>query len=1023
MNNIPGPTALGQLIVLLTSAHFMAATATYAQEATNQPARLKTVVITGSMIPTAQTVGPAPVDTVRAIEVERIGSTDVLDALKKLSPSFVGNANVGQVVNNGGYGEAYIALRNLPTLVLINGHRLGNSAFSNYGLGTAAPDLNVIPLAMIERIEVLKDGASAIYGSQAVGGVINIITKQDFNGVDISGRYGFATGRGNYEEYRAAVVGGISSDKAAFVAGVQYFESDPLLAKDRSIASRGIQENLAEDLQPPSYISPSYPGRVQAGGVSYIVAGSPFAQGAPGYNPALSTPPVFPGQQFSGDNAVVDYNNYAIAQGYVAPDGSGLGPYLDQSTTPLGMALDQAGAANYPLLNTTLFGPAAIQSQDRVQAFANGHYDLYGKELQLFGDFLYADTRSIGALAPAPVVSLHNANMFVPGNNVFNPFGIDLGPVAGAATPRVRARFIESGNRVFDSQTDFYHIVGGLKGEFEAGYTYNAFYGYNRYDQMQYTKNAINGAALDLALQPNPDPALAAAGFSSLRSATGYVPMYSVFYSPTVPYPTSSGANSSETINAIKTTLFQAGLSEEWEAGGTFTGEPLELPAGKLSFAVGGGFRSESLSIDVDGLTRIGKVPGLNGLEPTSGRRDSAAGFVEVRLPLTSPELQIPALHSFEITAAGRYETFDPGGDSAVPKLGLRWQPLDEQVTLRGSYSQSFVAPTTFELFGGASQNVPVLVVGDSAAQLQTLNISNPDLEPVDAENFAGGIVISPKVTPGLTLSADYYHIRVENDIFRLSEQAMVNDLQARGSASVYAPNYNFDDGSVLASPAANQITLDNWGSLRVPLANGAETTTDGIDLMAIYRLSRFEETAGIYTFFANANVLFSFDYDDPTIHVNPSGKKGPYDYAGQYTDRVNGIGGGQGLLPDFILNTGLTWEIYDFTYSINARYIPEVDDPGTLHPAVGSSSNDFTVSGQPWKVEDYYTIDMQLAYEIGKHRMEKKWYDRTRLAVGVNNITDNIPPLIASSFEDNTDKSVYDILGRFVYFEISKKF
>src|SRR5439155_4541643 len=334
-----------------------------------------------------------------------------------------------------------------------------------------------------------------------------------------------------------------------------------------------------------------------------------------------------------------------------------------------------------PQLNTTLFGTHSIESQDRRQVFASGEHDLYGKEVQLFGQFLYSNHESIGALAPSPAISLYDptANLFVPSNNVFNPFGIDLGPVGGAVTPRIRSRFIQSGNRIFDAQSDFYHIVGGLKGELESGYSYEGTYTYNRYDQTQFTKNAVNGAALDAALRPNPDPAKAAQGLSALRASNGdFVPMYNIFFTPTTDFPTRTGPNDPATINALRTTLFQSGRSEEWGSDGLIRGEPFDLPGGKLGFAVGGGFRSESLASDFDGLTKQGKAPGLNPADPTSGRRDSYDIFAEVRIPLTSPDLDIPALHSLEVTAAGRFESFSPGGDSAVPKVGVRWQPVDE---------------------------------------------------------------------------------------------------------------------------------------------------------------------------------------------------------------------------------------------------------------------------------------------------------------------------------------------------------
>lgn len=989
-------------------------------EETNATA-LPAVIVTGSLIPTADTVGAVPVDTIGAAEIERTGAGDILQLVKKLDASFSGNANIGQEVNNGGFGESYAQIRNLPSLILLNGRRMANTTFSASATGVPQVDLNTLPLAMIDRVEILKDGASALYGSQAIGGVINIITKKNFTGVETSGRYGGATEGGSYSQYQASIVGASTTDKASFVAGASYYYNDPLLTKSRSIASMGNDEREAKNLAPASYISPSFPGKVQTGkyvrdGVTnaaraFFVAGSPFLAGQPGYNPNLTTPPVYPGQSFTGDSAVDDYNAYAISQGYVDPTGHGLGPYVQATTAPL--------------LNTTLFGTHTIQSQDRRQFFSTAEYDLFDKHMQVFGEFLYANTESVGALAPSPVISLFDSKIFIPGVNSFNPFQVDLGPVAGTSTPRIRSRFIQSGNREFDAQSDSYHFVGGLKGEIENGWTYNGAYTYNKCDQTSYTKNAINGAALDAALTPNPDPLLAAQGISSLQSSSGdFVPMYNMFFTPTTPYPTRSGPNNQATLDALSTTLYQSGVSEYWSADGVVTGYPLELPGGKVGLAVGGGYNSESLSIDLDGLTRIGKVPGLNAQDPTSGTRTSYDMFIEARIPIISPDQDITAFHSFEVTAAGRYESFDPGGDKAVPKVSARWQPIDEQVTIRGSYSQSFLAPDVYRLYGGNAVNNPfIFTSGDGAfAQEQTVNLSNPNLNPVDADNWGVGIVISPKFIKGLTVSVDYYHVKTENDIYQLSSQAMVNDLEAFGSASRFANRFVFDNGNRLISTDPDQITSGNWGRMEVPLENGASVRTDGLDIGASYVLPLDPAKCGRVTFYSTANVLLNFEYKDPLIG-------GYYHYDGQYTDVANGIGGAQGLVPDWRLNLGLTWEFHDFTYTINAQYIPSVDDLGTLHPSnldfennVDDGLNDFTLDGSTWKVDSWYSIDMQLAYDFRDEKFPK-WLKGTRLAVGCNNITDEDPPIIASSFEDNTDKSTYDIIGRFVYFEISKKF
>jgi iron complex outermembrane receptor protein len=981
-------TVLRALAVAGVAGFFVLLPAAYAQVDTNAPTELKPVVVTGSFIPTAETVGAAPVDVITADSIQKVGSQDVLETLKKLNPVFAGNGNIGQTLNNGGGGEANVALRNLATLVLLDGRRLANSAFSS----GSAVDLNTIPLAMIERIEVLKDGASAIYGSDAIGGVVNIITKKDFNGVEIGGRYGFATKQGDVTEQRAYIVGGTSTEKSSFVAGAQYYNMDPLLTKDRNVSSLGIADLLSKGLFPPTYVSPTFPGRVQSGGVSYILAGSPFAVGAPGYNPAITAPPVTLGKSYNSVPAYLEDHP---------------GVYIPISSTPIGQALNAAyarlettgEAAGWPLLNTTLLGTASIQSQDRRQVFANASHELFGKQMEVFGNFLYANTFSRGELAPSPLSSLGNGNVLIRADSPINPFQIDLG-AGGAGSPRVRTRFIELGNRLYENQNDVYHIVGGFKGRFENDYTYEVAYNYNRNDQIQYSRDSVNGAALELATTPGDAP-----GLSQLRDAAGQVPLFNPFALP--------GGNSPRTMDMLRTAQIETGLSELWGADANITGTPFDLPAGKFAFAVGGGFYTESLQINYDGLTQLGKIPGGNQFFPMPlGRRDSWSGFIETRFPITSEEKNIPGFYSLELTAAGRLESFNPGGDSAVPKVGLRWQPVDNQLTLRGSYSQSFLAPNVFELFGAPAVSYDTVNAGGNG-QVQMNWTSNPNLKPADAENWGAGVVFSPKFVKGLTVSLDYYHVKTKNDVFRVGAQAVADSLIANGVHSEFANSFFFDDGTTLAQNPTRPVTVANWGSAGRPLRNGATQETDGLDLRADYELPT--DNCGKFTFYAAANVLFNYRYGDPLIG-------GPFQYAGQFTD--NGpAGGAQGTLPSYMLNLGVSWDIKNFTYTVNARYLPEVDDLGDMHPSAGSPVNDYTLNGQKWVVPDYYAIDMRLAYEFGKGRAEKRWYDGTRIAVGVNNVTDTDPPLIASASEDNTDKSTYDLLGRFFYLEISKKF
>jgi len=982
------PPLGGLVFTLLMAASSMA------QDATNGPTRIRPTIVTGSLIPTAETVGPAPLDVLSAIDIQRTGQQDILAVLTKLEPAFSGSGNIGQQANNFSIngalpsGEANIAIRNLPTLVLLDGRRLANSALSAGQL----VDLNTIPLSIVDHVDILKDGASALYGSDAIGGVVNVITKRNWNGTEIEGRVGFPTrpDSNGILERRASLITGAATEDYSFFAGGQYYNMDPLLAKDRSTASLSIPQLIKAGISPAvAYISPSYPGRVSDGSGSYILAGSPFAAGAAGYNPALNTPPVFPGHPF---NTVGAYNAYAIANGYVDPTSSGMGPYLPLGSTPQGAQLDALGVGNYPLLNTTLFGVHSILSQDRRNFFANLDHDLFGKNLQFFGSFLFANDNSRAELAPSPVPSLTGSNIQVPADNPFNPFQTDLG-LNGAGTPRVRSRFVETGNRLFDAQSDTYHIVAGLRGEISPRYDWEGAYDYNRADQTYFTRNAINGAGLNQSLA------------GTLIDANGNsLPPFNIFALPGF-----NTTNAPGTLNNIRATLYQSGVSQLWSADGKFHAAPFDLPAGPLDAVLGVAYVKESLSLAVDGLTALGLVPGLNQQFPfPGGKRDRAAIFTEVRVPITSESWNFPVLYSLELDLAGRYERIWPGGDSGVPKIGVRWQPIDKQLTVRGGYSQGFIAPSIYNLFGPDFISNPVLVLSDGSGQVQTQNRSNSKLPPSESQNWNIGAVYSPKQVPGLTFSVDYYNVEA-NHIVISDPVGAVQSLNALGSASPFAGGFTFADGSRLLTTAPNQVTIGNFNNLVLTNTATAALRTDGLDLSATYEHPT--ETFGKFTLFGNANVTFNFEEQ-----ASPGAKY--YHYEGQWTAN---FGTAQGLIPDYRLNFGLTWDFHDFAYSISAHYIPGVVDLGFEHPQVGDTSQGFTINGKPWQVPDYYTIDMQLAYHFGPKF--GRFLKGTTLAVGCNNILDENPPLIASAIEDNTDKGTYDILGRFVYFQITKAF
>lgn len=982
-----------------------------ARAQTTNTAALPAVVVTGSLIPTAETVGVAPVETVTPAAIERSGAQDVLSLVRKLSASFSGNGNVGQTVNNGGAGEANIAVRNLPTLVLLDGRRLAPSTLSQ----GSAVDLNTLPLSMIERVEVLKDGASTIYGSDAIGGVVNIITKKNYSGSEVGGRYGFATEGGDIAEESAYVVLGVSTEKTSITGGASWLHSSPVKSVDRFPAN--LHSDEAYNLGINNVYSSRFPARVD----SMVLRGSPLLidprfPADPRYMAGVQTPPIVPGGPYY---SVADYN--AAASRSVEDGGVGFAPYVSLSGVPQRDAAHTSSFFYFPEFTHS------VQEQNRDNAWVNFNHQICDKKLEVFGQFLYAHTRSIGSMAPSPVGDLlAEGKLGVPANNPYNPFGIPLGlgglidpnsPVydPNFTEPNVRTRFIEFGPRIFDTQKDYFRFVGGLKGEINEKFNWESAFNYNRSDELQRTLNAVNGSALNQAMQPNfnlaPPPGKPAGYYSQLVDFMGNnVPTYNIF--------APQGFNDPATIQAIKTSLFQSGISELYGFDAVINGRPFDLPAGPVAFAVGGGYQYEAIEIDFDGLTKAGQVPGLNPADTLARvMRERWACFAEVSIPLTSPDHNIPAFHSFEINASGRFESLSPGGDSAVPKVGFRWQPLDEQFTIRGTYSQGFIAPSLYTLYAPPQVSNPTIALPTDSTgtdivgeQMTVQYISNRSLPPSTSENYNIGLVVSPKCVKNLTVSIDYYNISQEGAPYNPDPNVMVADLNAYGSASQYAQFYKRRNGTPLQDTSANQLTTSSFGTLGIPTLPGGAQRTAGLDFGLNYEIPT--ESAGKFNLFCNANYLLSYD-----VRLGPD--QPFYSYKGQFTDG-SVVGGANGVLADYTLAMGLAWEYKDLTASISARYIPSVQDPGTLHPAIGGESNDYTQDGNAWTVSDYFTIDLQVAYRF---QSPGKWYDGTRLAVGCNNVTDEQAPVIASAFEDHTDKSSYDILGRFVYFEVSKKF
>jgi hypothetical protein len=283
-------------------------------------------------------------------------------------------------------------------------------------------------------------------------------------------------------------------------------------------------------------------------------------------------------------------------------------------------------------------------------------------------------------------------------------------------------------------------------------------------------------------------------------------------------------------------------------------------------------------------------------------------------------------------------------------------------------------------------------------------------LKASNSEQYGAGIVITPKnFVKGLSIGVDYYHVK--QDHLPVSDaQSVANSLSTLGPASPFAAGFTTQDG--LPFTSASQVTIDNWLNATYPWQPNGALRTDGFDLSANYVIPNEVTGFGKITIGAIADYKLSYQFQQsPTL---------PFvEYKGTFTPF-------QGTIPEWDLNLSLTWEYKGFAYTVMANYLPEISDPGLLIGPYSQPEQGFTINNptKPFTIPDYYTINMRLSYEFGLDKTDgRKWYDGTKLAVGCLNVADAKPPVISDAVEDNTDKNVYDILGRFIYFEVSKKF
>lgn len=950
---------------------------------TNTPVKLEKFEVTGSNIKRVDLEGPSPIKVISRQEIDATGRTNLTDLLRELPEA----GAIG--INEGGTtaavrGSTALDLRGLGannTLVIVNGRRVAPTG-NNSG-GTVFVDLNRFPISMVERIEVLKDGASAIYGADATSGVVNIILRKDYTGAEVGFSYGNSFNT-DVAEKSYSFFGGASSGKASATVGISVFERGALKASDTSFAKTA-------DLTT----------RYAALGGNYVAdAAAGFFDLRSGTGPqARVSLSGFAAGQVNGVNGV---NIPGLAAGTAITRLPGTGgtvagtlasatpSFTSAPITGTGGTFNAAAAATYEAQRLSPGGnPSNLYNfQEFVwltpETLRTGinttfRYDLT-KNTNLYVETAYQQNKSHIELAPSPISTAGDNNILLPKTNYWNPFGVDL---------NFNFRPVDIGPRKADITNDSYRIVTGVKGTILDRWNWDTYYSYDNDKVVDQTSNAISESRLRASLAKSTPDALNIFGGANYR-------------------------NPKSTLDSIRVTTQKGGYStlDLWH--GQISGDLFELPTGTL----GGAFlletRKEKFGEANDAIsTTLDDIIGQVKLaDSTDARRTVDSVAMELTAPLVKPGT-IKFLHSLSLTAAGRFEKFSEGYDSGVkPYYGIRYQPF-KSLVLRATYNEAFRAPTLPQLFGGVRESLPSglsdlrrpqALTGDPFDGASTQRLvragGNPNLTPELAKGMQYGFVyeVPFKALQGLSFGSSFFRIEQENVITTTGTAFIRQNEVGGGTAGLITRAPGTETYTNNTAAAINVLSGPNGAT--TPVAPGQTVTVPGriISILDGVLNLAFQKIEG-YDFEVNYRKRTT-DYGQFSLRSSATYSKF---YGFTRTTNPANLAGRDGY-PRVRIQSSLLWTRKEHS-------------AGLTHNFVGPYG-DYVRDG--YEVDSYYTFNAFYGWDIPTGLIP--FAENTRLTVGVDNALDKEPNLSYDSV--GYDQSfVARPAGRFFYVSIRKTF
>lgn len=965
------------------------------------------IVVTGSRIKQPNLESASPITVVSAAEIAQTGTTRVEDLVNSLPQVFAGQ---GSNVSNGATGTATLNLRGLGserTLVLLNGRRLvpGDPT-------TSAPDINVIPAALIKRVDVLTGGASSVYGADAVSGVVNFVLDTEFEGFKLDTQYSVYShkNRANSDVTGALDArgfpypSGTTTDGGTFDATLAFGTSFDD-GRGRAMGYVGYRKIKAVNQARRDYSACALSANVAGSASQYSCGGSLTGpQGTVFYFDSFDT---------DGDGVIDSFT-------------STLGQFGPNRTL-----LSTANRYNFAPLNYFQ------RPDERYTAGVFADYEI-SPALHPYMEFNFMDDRTVAQIAPSGnfgntlslncdnpllgaaqlAVICDNENLLVSpdparafdvvgntGEPAFDFIDPSTGNTYNRGFAQILRRNVEGGPRRDDLQHTSYRAVLGLRGDLGSAWSYDAYYLYGRTNFAETYTNDVSVTratrALDAVLDANGNVVCR----STLDGSDPNCVPWDIF-NPGTSAPSEAarnylsipglqrGVNSTQVASAyVSGALGEYGVQSPWASEG-------------VGIVIGGEYRKEKLDFFSDVTFQTGDLSGQGAPTlPVAGSFNVKEFFTEVRLPI----VQDSFFSEFTITGGYRYSDYSTGATTDTYKIEGELAPIDD-IRFRGGYNRAVRAPTVQDLFapqrvaldgstdpcagftitaadvGCIAQGLRVgqTVAPNPASQYNGLIGGNPDLVPEVADTYTVGVVLTPTFLPGFTASVDYFNIKVEGAIQGIGADTILEECTNRADP-FFCSLINRDGSGSLWRTSGGYVTdlSQNIGKLK----------TAGVDVQLGY--SRQIGNAGRLSFSFVGTWL-------DELNSNP-GVPG--------VDDIDCVGKGGNVCgvpsPEWRHQARVGFDFTSgFGASLRWRHFDSVELDGGRPGADGFPSRDY--------------LDLAFTFEVGDH------YD---FRLGANNILDKSPPLTGSQAcpagfcNGNTYAQVYDAIGRYLYAGVTLEF